>query len=178
MLKTSPDGLAVMHYFESCRLKAYPDPATGGAPWTIGWGDTGPDVVRGLVITQQEADQRLTTRLTYEFEPMVRAAVTVDLNQRQFDALVSIVYNTGPGLASRPGRPGRDGVIRLASGLPSTLLRRVNAGEFQAAADAFLAWNRGNGQVMLGLRRRRAAERALFLGATGARAIEIGKAVV
>jgi len=176
-MKTGPDGIAVMHEFEGCRLKAYPDPGTGGAPWTIGWGDTGPDVVPGLVITQQEADERFARRLVLEFEPLVERAVKVPLTQRQFDAMVSIVYNTGPGVATKPGRPGRDGIVTLATGQPSTLLRRLNQGEYASAADQFLSWNRSDGRVMLGLRRRRTAERALFLGATGAQAIAIGRAV-
>ena len=177
-MKTSADGIAVMHAFEGCKLRAYPDPATGGKPWTIGFGDTGPDVVPGLVITQQQADQRFSGRLETEFEPIVNAAVKVPITQRQFDALVSIVYNTGPGAADKPGRPGRDGIVTLRSGQPSTLLRMLNQGERAAAADAFLSWNRANGAVMLGLRRRRAAERALFLGKPAAEALAIGWAVV
>lgn len=175
-MKTSADGRAVMHYFEQCRLKAYPDPGTGGVPWTIGWGDT-EGVTPNMVITQQEADERFERRLSRDFEPAIAAAVKVQLTQRQFDALVSLVYNTGPGIATRPGRPGRDGIITLANGQPSTLLRRLNQGELASAADAFLSWNRSGGRVMLGLQRRRAAERALFLGATGAQAIAVGKAV-
>ena len=177
-MKTSADGISVMHAFEGCRLRAYPDPATGGKPWTIGWGDTGPDVVPGLVITQQQADDRFTRRLVTEFEPIVNAAVKVPLTQRQFDALVSIVYNTGPGAADKAGRTGRDGIVTLRNGQPSTLLRLLNQGERAAAADAFLSWNRAGGAVMLGLRRRRAAERALFLGNPAAQAIVIGRAVV
>ncbi|MCQ9618418.1 hypothetical protein L1889_18430 [Paenalcaligenes niemegkensis] len=53
----SEHGLAVLKYFESCELEAYWD--ANGKVWTIGWGDTGPDVVEGLVITQAEADRRL-----------------------------------------------------------------------------------------------------------------------
>ncbi|MCZ2498127.1 glycoside hydrolase family protein [Xylophilus sp. Kf1] len=173
-MKTSADGIAVMHYFEQCRLTAYPDPAIGWARPTIGWGDAGPDITRGMVVTQQWADERFARRLATEFEPIVTRAVKVPLARREFDALVCIVYNVGPGAATRPGRPGRDGIITLANGQPSTLLRMVNQGERAAAAEAFLSWNRAAGAVMLGLRRRRAAERALFLGSSGAGAIAAG----
>lgn len=176
-MKISADGIAVMHYFEQCRLTAYPDPGVGWARPTIGRGDAGPDIKRGMVVTQQWADERFACRLATEFEPIIAQAVKVPLAQREFDAMVSIVYNTGPGLASKLGQPGRDGVITLANGQPSTLLRMLNQGERRAAADAFLSWNRSGGAVMLGLRRRRAAERALFLGSTGTQAIAIGKAV-
>jgi lysozyme len=170
LLTTGVDGRFVMHDFEKCRLTAYPDPATGGDPWTIGWGDT-ENVRPGMVITQEEADARFERRLTRDFEPVVRAAIKVNLTQRQFDALVSIVYNVGPGNAYR------DGIIRLKSGEPSTLLRKLNAGDMQGAADAFLSWNRGGGKELLGLKRRRVAERELFLGKSGQQAAAIGWAV-
>lgn len=167
-MKTGPNGIAVMHYFEQCRLTAYPDPATGGAPWTIGWGDTGPDVIPGLTITQEEADARFERRLAREFEPGVLRMVRVPLQQCQFDALVCFAYNVGLD----------DDLDTKAEGLgDSTLLRMVNAGDFQDASDQFLVWNRAAGKVMLGLRRRRAAEQALFDGHTGAEAIAIGAAV-
>jgi len=167
-MKTSTNGVQVMHYFEQCRLKAYPDPATGGAPWTIGWGDTGPDVVPGLTITQDEADARFARRLVREFEPGVMSLVKVPLTQGQFDALVCFAYNVGLD----------DDTDTLAEGLgDSTLLRKVNAGDFAGAADQFQFWNKAAGKVMLGLRRRRAAEKALFEGMSGAQAIAIGAAV-
>lgn len=186
-MKTSENGVAVMHYFEQCRLRAYPDPASqlgraiaagmhnlvglSGRPWTIGWGDTGRDVVEGMEISQASADARFARRLATEFEPMANAAITVPVTQGQFDAFVSCLYNTGPGGA------GRDGLIRLASGKPSSLLRKLNANDVSGARAEFAKWNRAGGQVMLGLRRRRAAEQALFDGADGQRAIEIGAAV-
>jgi len=159
-MKTSTNGVQVMHYFEQCRLEAYPDPATGGDPWTIGYGDTGPDVVPGLTITQDEADGRFAKRLTREFEPGVMAALTRTPDQGQFDAMVCLAYNIGvPNFKS------------------STLVRKFNAGDDVATADQFLVWNKANGKVMLGLRRRRAAERELYLGMTGQQAIAVGAAV-
>lgn len=79
-------------------------------------------------------------------ERAVSAAVTVSLSQSQFDALVSFAYNVGIG-AFRS----------------STLLRKLNAGDYQGAADQFLLWDKNDGKVMRGLTRRRQAERALFL---------------
>lgn len=146
-MKTSADGIALLHYFESCRLKAYPDPATKGAPWSIGWGDTGPDVVPGLVITQDEADQRFADRLALEFEPGVMQAIKVEAEQHQFDAFVCLAYNIG---------------LRNFSG--STLVRMFNS-RMDGVENEFLKWNRAGGKVMLGLRRRREAERSRYLGA-------------
>lgn len=159
-MKTGKEGIALMHYYEQCRLKAYPDPATGGAPWTIGWGDTGPDVKPGLVITQQEADDRFERRLAREFEPGVLDVLQQNPTQGQFDAMVCLAYNIG-----------------LGNFRSSTLLRKFNLGDTAGASAQFLVWNKAAGKVMLGLRRRRAAERALFDGATGREAIAIGAAV-
>ncbi|MGO3713580.1 lysozyme [Alcaligenes aquatilis] len=155
----SPDGLAILQYFESCRLEAYWD--ADGKVWTIGWGDTGPDVVKGLRITQAEADERLRRRLTREFVPGVLNALTRPASQAQLDAMVDLAYNIGV-----PAFRG------------STLLRLFNAGDQAGAAEQFPRWNKSNGKVLLGLRRRRAADRARFLGASGAEAIKIGAAIV
>lgn len=165
------DGNAVAHYFEKCRLRAYPDPGSElakaqragkaigphlrGDPWTIGWGDTGPDVVEGLVITQQEADERYARRMALEFEPAVRRAVRVPLSQKQFDALVSIFYNVGATAMSN-----------------STMVRVLNAGDYKGAAAEFPRWNRSGGEVMKGLQRRREAERLVFLGSDAKPAID------
>src|SRR5450830_1421524 len=157
-MKTSPDGIAVLQYFENCSLTAYPDPATGGAPWTIGWGHTGPEVVPGLVWTQDQAAGQLVSDLTSR-ELTVTRAVTTQLTQGQFDALVDFVYNLGAG-----------------NFLSSTLLRLVNAGDMEGAAAQFARWNKAAGVPMRGLTRRRAAEAALFTGSTGADAITAGVA--
>ncbi|KAA0910695.1 lysozyme [Pusillimonas sp. ANT_WB101] len=152
------EGQKVLKYFEQCRLKAYWD-ATGKV-WTIGWGHTGPDVYEGLVITQARADQLLRDRLAREFVPGVLGAVTCSMAQHELDAMVDLAYNIG--------------VVAFAG---STLVRKFNAGDAAGAADEFPRWNKSGGQVLLGLRRRRAANRALFLGASGDAAIKIGVAV-
>lgn len=155
----SADGLAILQYFESCRLEAYWD--ADGRVWTIGWGDTGPHVVQGLRITQAEADERLQRRLTREFVPGVLAALTRPATQAQLDAMVDLAYNVG-----------------VSDFQGSTLVRLFNAGDHNAAAEQFPRWNRSGGKVLLGLRRRRAADRARFLGASGAAAIKLGAAIV
>ncbi|WP_241301206.1 lysozyme [Burkholderia cenocepacia] len=182
-------------HFESCYLTAYPDPASplgkalqargiwykvlggapipsdpvlralSGAPWTCGWGSTGPDVREGTVWTQAIADARHDENLTAAAE-LVDQAARVALSPQQKAALVSIVNNVGPGRARGTLGPldqGRDGIITLASGQPSTLLRHLNIGDMAGAADQFPAWNRAGGVVQPGLVRRRAAERDLFL---------------
>ena len=159
MLKASPQATAVIGYFESCRLEAYPDPATGGDPWTIGYGDTGPDVVPGLTITQDEADARLAARLAKEFEPGVSGALSRTPEQHQFDAMVCLAYNIG-----------------LRNFRSSSVIRNFNAGDVLGAASAFLMWDKAAGKSMLGLRRRRAAEKALFMGIDAKQAIAIGAA--
>lgn len=155
----SPDGLAILQYFESCRLEAYWD--ADGKVWTIGWGDTGPDVVQGLRITQAKADERLQRRLDREFVPGVLGVLTRPATQAQLDAMVDLAYNIG-----------------VSAFRGSTLVRLFNAGDQAGAAEQFLRWNRSGGKVLLGLRRRRAADRARFLGASGAEAIKTGAAIV
>ena len=137
-------GLALLKEFEGCKLTAYPDPATGGDPWTIGYGSTGPHVKRGVTITQAEAERLLLADLD-RFEQAVTRYVTVPLTQNQFDALVSFTYNCGQGSLQT-----------------STLLRKLNAGDYAGAQGQFARWNRAGGKEMAGLTRRRSAEAELF----------------
>jgi len=160
-MKTSTNGIQVLHHYEGCELEAYPDPATGGDPWTIGWGNTGPDVKPGLCITQDEADAMFTQRLAKEFEPGVGVILRLPVTQGQFDACVCLAYNIG-----------------LGAFRASTLVRKFNAGDIDGAADQFPRWSKAAGQSMKGLRKRRAAERALFQGLTGEQAIAVGQATI
>ena len=125
--------------FEGCRLKSYPDPASGGDPWTVGYGHTGPEVVPGYEITQAVANQLLRDDLD-RFEKGISDQINVPLNQEQFDALVSWAFNCGLG----------------ATG-DSTLRRRLNAGEEvnTVIAEELPRWTSGG---MPGLIRRRNAE--------------------
>lgn len=195
-MKASAQAHQVMHYYESCKLLAYPDPGSklfkalqaaridpynypaplpafahlSGAPWTIGWGDTG-QCQQGDRITQEEADTRFEHRMATEFEPMANRALLRQVSQAEFDGFVSALYNIGPGEAGR-----RDGLIVLASGRPSTFLRQLNAGD-PACWTSLLAWDKAGGQSLLGLRRRRTSEAALGRGATAAEALRLGRAV-
>lgn len=148
-MQTSDKGLALIKQSEGFRGNAYPDPATGGKPYTIGNGTTvypsGMPVKLGDKVTEQQADTYLRNDVK-KFEAAVSNAVKVKLTQGQFDALVSFTYNVGP--------------ANMAS---STLIKKLNAGDVNGAADEFLRWNKAAGKVMAGLTTRRAAERALFL---------------
>ncbi len=117
--------------------------------------------MKGLRITQAEADERLQRRLAREFLPGVLKALTCTATQAQLDAMVDLAYNIGVGAFQS-----------------STLVRLFNAGDQAGAAEQFPRWNKSGGKVLLGLRRRRAADRARFLGASGAEAIKIGAAIV
>ncbi|WP_423191178.1 lysozyme [Achromobacter xylosoxidans] len=142
-----------MKHYEGCRLEAYRDIV---GIWTIGYGDT-ENVQPGMAITQEEAEKRLRNRLARDFEPSVRQCLTRVATQYQFDAMVSLAYNIG--------------AIAFAN---STLVRLFNAGDVQLAADQFPRWDKAGGKSVKGLRRRRAAERALYLGETADKAISIG----
>lgn len=165
--QVSPHGVRVMHYFETCQLKAYPDPGSkNGEPWTIGWGHTGPEVKPGLVWTQHQADSVFLNDLR-RFEHDVLSLIRVPLTQGQFDALVSFAYNIGSDIDADT----------IPEGLgDSTLLRKLNAGDYDGAAREFRKWNKNDGKVMRGLTRRRVAEECLFRGMDGAVAIKNGVA--
>lgn len=139
------DALALAKEFEACRLEAYPDPSYGWKVATIGWGATGPAITQGVVWTQEEADADLESRMAgcgEIVDRFVKYPVTADMKA----ALSDFIYNVGAGAFES-----------------STLLRKLNAGNVQGAADEFPRWNLSNGHVMPGLVKRRAAERSLFL---------------
>ncbi|MFR9677491.1 lysozyme [Acinetobacter sp. SEK570] len=143
---TSKTGIDLITSFEDIKLNAYDD---GVGVWTIGKGTTvypnGVKVKKGDVCTMEQAKVYFAHDLK-RFENAVNSALTVVVNQNQFDALVSLAYNIGE---------------KAFKG--STLVELLNANKFTAAADQFLVWNKGGGKVMKGLVRRRAAERELFL---------------
>lgn len=148
-MEISARGLDLIASFEGLRLNAYPDPGTGNEPWTIGYGTTvypnGHKVKRGQVVTQEEALEYLRHDAK-KFADSVDRLVKVPLNQNQFDALVSFTYNVGDGAFER-----------------STLLRKLNSGDYRSAADEFGKWVNAGGKAMYGLVRRRAEERDLFI---------------
>ncbi|WP_343500425.1 lysozyme [Enterobacter hormaechei] len=146
-MQTSEKGIALIKQFEGCKLTAYQDSV---GVWTIGYGWTQPvdgkPIRAGMTIKQETAERLLKTGLV-SYESDVSRLVKVGLTQGQFDALVSFTYNLGARSLST-----------------STLLRKLNSGDYAGAADEFLRWNKAGGKVLNGLTRRREAERALFLG--------------
>ncbi|WP_039024863.1 lysozyme [Enterobacter roggenkampii] len=145
-MQTSDKGIALIKQFEGCKLTAYQDSV---GVWTIGYGWTQPvdgkPIRAGMTIKQETAERLLKTGLV-SYESDVSRLVKVGLAQGQFDALVSFTYNLGARSLST-----------------STLLRKLNAGDYAGAADEFLRWNKAGGKALNGLTRRREAERALFL---------------
>lgn len=160
-MKMSAEGKKVTKYFESLKLKAYPDPATGGKPWTIGYGHTGTDVYSGLVINEAMADKLLDLDLAKAEAEVNKYAH--NLTQGQFDALVDMVFNMGSGFI-KPDNINGDFDDFVASGNLDEMRRRIP--QFRMAA----------GKVMKGLVRRRAANVALWDGKSGDEAIKLGVA--
>lgn len=146
-MNTSSNGIELIKGFEGFRNKPYKCPA-GVA--TIGYGSTyyadGTEVeMDDKPITSTEAESLLRHSLK-GYEASVQKLVTVALTQGQFDALVSFVYNLGAGQLKG-----------------STLLKKLNSGDYKGAAAEFDKWTHGGGKVLPGLVKRRAAEKALFL---------------
>lgn len=136
-MKIGKSGLELIKKFEGCKLRAYKCPA---GVWTIGWGHTG-DVYEGQTITQDQADRLLEYDMGKYEEKVEKYEETYHWNQNEFDALVSFAYNVGSiDQLTAKGARSRDVI-----------------------ADKLLLYNRGGGQVLAGLTKRRKAERELFL---------------
>jgi lysozyme len=141
----SDAGIELTKGFEGLRLAAYRDCA---GVLTIGYGHTGPDVVEGKTIDEAEAEALLRADLQTAVD-CVNRAVTAAISQNQFDALVDFCFNVGCGAFEK-----------------STLLRKVNAGDFAGAAAQFALWVHAGGEVVAGLVRRRKMEAEMFVGLT------------
>ena len=139
-METSKTGLDLIKHFEGCELYAYKCPA---GVWTIGYGHT-KGVEPGMQITEQDAEDMLKEELI-EYESYINDLVTVGLNQNQFDAMVSWVYNLGAGNLKA-----------------STLLKVLNAGDYAGVPAQIIRWNKAAGKELEGLTRRREAEASLF----------------
>ena len=151
-MQPSEKCIKIIQQSESCAkrqpdgtYKAYPDPGTGGDPWTIGWGSTGPDIRPGTVWTQKQCDDRFSEHLAQFAQGVTKAIGSAPTTQHQFDAMVSLAYNIGVGAFSK-----------------STVLKRHIAKDYKGAAEAFAMWNKGGGKVLPGLVKRRAAEADLY----------------
>ena len=145
----SDEGLELIKHFEGCptdeegNAVAYQD-AVG--VWTIGYGHT-KDVQEGDKWTKEKADFMLWRELEDEYEEYINNYVHVPLNQNQFDALCSWVYNLGPSNLKK-----------------SSLLRKLNNGDYEEVPQQIKRWNKAGGKVLEGLVRRREAEALLFEG--------------
>jgi len=135
--KISQAGIQLIKNFEGCRLTAY-KPVPTETYWTIGWGHYGPDVKAGMIITQAQADAMFLTDIVRYENPV--NDLSLQLNQNQFDALVSFCYNCGAGNLRKLclGRAAE----QIAASMPQ--------------------YNKGGGNVLAGLVRRRKAELELF----------------
>lgn len=145
-MKTSQEGIDLIKRFEGFRSRAYQDSA---GVWTIGYGTTAGAGVRvhpGMAINRELAEKYLRRHLR-QVERAVDRLVSAPLKQHEFDALVSFIYNVGDGAFSK-----------------STLRQKLNAGDKAGAANEFLRWNKAGGKTLDGLKRRRKAERRMFLG--------------
>lgn len=142
----SEAACAMAKAFEGLRLKSYRDEA---GVWTVGWGHTGVEARDGATMNEEEAEVLLGEDLESAARCVDRL-VKVEVSQNQFDALVDFCFNLG-----------------CASLAQSTLLKMVNAGDFDEAAKQFLRWNKGAGKVLRGLTKRRQAEAELFRKADG-----------
>ena len=142
----SPHGLAKLKQWEGLKTKAYLD---SGGVWTIGYGHTAmaglPKPHKGMVITEREAEEILLRDLT-QYENTVEQSVKVKLNDNQFAALVSFTYNVGIGAFKK-----------------STLLKKLNNGNFDAVPSELMKWVKAGGKKLQGLVNRRRAEGYLWI---------------
>ncbi|WP_273754492.1 lysozyme [Bartonella sp. MM73XJBT.G] len=143
--KISEDCLYCLKKWEGLRLQAYQD-ASG--VWTIGYGHTKkagkPTVIEGMVITEKKAETMLLADLQ-QYERAVEKAVCVNLSDEQFGALVSFCYNVG-----------------IAAFQSSTLLKRLNRGDYEAVPFELQKWTKAGGKCLQGLVHRRVAEAGLW----------------
>jgi lysozyme len=158
-VKTSQAGLDLIKQFEGTRLQSYVCPA---GILTIGVGHTSaagpPKVLPNMTITYQEANEILARDLI-KYESAVDRLVQVPLTQNQFDALVSFTFNVGEGALAK-----------------STLLKKLNSGNYAAVPGELMKWTKGGGKELPGLVRRRRAEAAMWRGMDDKASIDMDEA--
>lgn len=146
MIVLSKKGIVLLKRSEGFSNLAYKPSPTD--PWTIGYGSTIVDsqpVYAGQTITREEAEEALQSDII-RFSKSLNSYLKVSLNQNQFDAIFCLVYNIGLGAFKK-----------------STLLKKLNMGDFKAAALEFTKWKWDNGKISTGLEKRRIREQQLFL---------------
>lgn len=148
-MQISQAGIDLIKKHEGCKLRAYLCPA---GVWTIGWGTTGPQITKNMVITQAEADKFLANDLVVFTQGVLDAVAPAVPSQNELDAMVCFAYNVG-----------------LANFKKSTVCKQFKLGNVEAAADGFDLWTKakdpktGQLRVLPGLVARRTDEKQLFL---------------
>lgn len=161
-MKTSEDQKKITKYNESLVLVVYADPATGGAPYTGGWGHTGKGMVKGARVSAAQANEWFEQDIAIA-ESYVNRLVKCSLSQGQYDALVDMVFNMGTSFMAP------DNVV----GDFDDLVSSCNLPAIRAAIPSF---RRGNGKIMPGLVKRRAMNVARWDGFPADQCIAIGEA--
>lgn len=147
-------ALALIKQFEGCSLQAYPDPGTGGEPWTIGWGSTrhfdGTPVKKGDQVTQTMADDMLAAEVEHKCLPALAKAIPgwAEMKPEQQAALISFAWNCGWGFYGTTGF--------------ETITKRLRERDWAQVPAALMLYVNPGSSVEAGLRRRRAAEGALW----------------
>jgi lysozyme len=152
-MKLPRSGVDLIKRFEGCHLKAYPDPLSGGKPYTVGWGSTrkkdGSPFTLGETITQEEADDLLEHQLQTAYLPaLAKIPHFGSMSDEQVGALLSFAYNLGANFY------GSDGF--------ETISRRLRNKEWDLVPEALLLYRNPGSNVEAGLKRRRIAEGALW----------------
>ena len=142
-MQISDEGIELIKHFEGCELEAY---KCAAGVWTIGYGYI-KGVQEGDKWSADKADFMLFKELEEEYEKYVNDYVNVPLNQCQYDALCSFVYNLGGNALKN-----------------STLLIVLNSGNYEGVPEQIMRWNKAGGRVLAGLVRRRECEAELFKG--------------
>lgn len=141
-MKISTEGIALIKEFEGCRLQSY---QCSAGVWTVGYGHTGKEVKKGMVISQQQADEWLIVDCNRVLQ-MLRDTIRVPIRQNQLDALVSLGFNIGTEALRK-----------------STLMSLVNRNPDDLnIPEQFERWVYAGGKVVNGLVRRRKAEAKLY----------------
>jgi len=153
------EGLDLIKEFEGLHrvgrdglVHVYPDAGYGWKWATQGYGsttneDTGQRLRKGdPPIDRATSERWLAEGIQRRYEPAVRALIKVPMSEISISAMVSFAYNVGVGGFKK-----------------STVLKRINRGDFHGVPEALTWWNKSNGRVFRGLTRRRVAEGALFM---------------
>jgi lysozyme len=135
--------ISLIKEFEGCRLKAYKCPAN---VWTIGYGQTGPHIKKGVEWTQEQADRRLEIVAVFTLESALNTSPVLQDKPYKLAAIADFIYNCGLGNYKK-----------------STLKKRIDEGQWEQAVIEINRWNKGGGKVLPGLVRRRAREAELLL---------------